>query len=59
MAEMITVPEALLRRQIAGVYEAWGMAKEHIDTTVEVMVETDLMGVDSHGVGMLSGYQEK
>jgi LDH2 family malate/lactate/ureidoglycolate dehydrogenase len=59
MVEMITVPAELLRRQIASVYEAWGMAKEHIDTTVHVMVETDLMGIDSHGVGMLSSYQEK
>lgn len=59
MADMITVSEALLRKQISDVYAAWGMAKEHIDTTVEVMVETDLMGIDSHGVGMLAGYQEK
>ena len=59
MAEMINVGEALLRRQIAAVYEAWGMSKAHIDTTVDVMVETDLRGIDSHGIGMLPGYQEK
>jgi len=59
MAEMIMVSEDVLRKQIASVYVAWGMAPEHIDTTVEVMVETDLMGIDSHGVGMLAGYQDK
>lgn len=59
MAEMINVSEELLRRQIAAVYESWGMAREDIDITVNVMVETDLRGIDSHGIGMLPGYQEK
>ena len=59
MAAMIIVAADLLRRQIAAVYDQWGMSKEHIDTTVQVMVETDLRGIDSHGIGMLAGYQDK
>lgn len=46
----------VLRRQIAAVLGAWGMDKDIIRTTVEVMVETDLAGVDSHGISMLMDY---
>ncbi len=59
MADMITVTADLLRRQLSAVFESWGMPREDIDTTVRVMVETDLRGIDSHGVGMLANYQEK
>ena len=55
---MISVAAATLRRQIAAVFEIWGMSREHIDTTTHVMVETDLRGIDSHGIGMLPMYQE-
>ena len=34
------------------------MARDHIETTVHVMVETDLAGIDSHGAGMLPYYQK-
>ncbi len=54
---MHTIDDATLRRQIAAVFESWGMAQDHIETTVHVMVETDLAGIDSHGVGMLPFYQ--
>ncbi len=33
------------------------MAKELVRTTAEVMVETDLSGIDSHGVSMLMDYE--
>ena len=55
---MHTIDDALLRRQVALVFEAWGMARDHVETTVHVMVETDLAGIDSHGVGMLPHYQK-
>ena len=55
---MHTIDDATLRRQIAAVFETWGMARDHIETTVQVMVETDLAGIDSHGVGMLPWYQK-
>jgi LDH2 family malate/lactate/ureidoglycolate dehydrogenase len=46
----------LLRRQITAVLEAWGMDDTTIRTTAEVMIETDLAGVDSHGISMLMDY---
>ena len=46
----------LLRRQITAVLKAWGMDEATIRTTAEVMIETDLAGVDSHGISMLMDY---
>jgi LDH2 family malate/lactate/ureidoglycolate dehydrogenase len=46
----------VLRRQITAVLEAWGMDAATIRTTAEVMIETDLAGVDSHGISMLMDY---
>ena len=46
----------LLRRQIVAVLQAWGMDEATIRTTAEVMIETDLAGVDSHGISMLMDY---
>ncbi|HUK07357.1 MAG TPA: Ldh family oxidoreductase [Stellaceae bacterium] len=47
-----------VRQQIESVLTAWGMAPELVRTTAEVMVETDLAGVDSHGVSMLMDYDQ-
>ena len=46
-----------LRSQIVAVFDAWGMDRELARTAAEVMVETDLAGVDSHGVSMLMDYE--
>lgn len=50
------VPHELVRAQIETILGAWGMAREHIAATVDVMVETDLAGIDSHGISMLMMY---
>lgn len=47
-----------LRRQLDTIFRAWAMRAENIATTVEAMVETDLRGVDSHGIAMLPLYDE-
>lgn len=47
-----------LRQQILAILEAWGMAADMAETTAGLMVETDLMGVDSHGVSMLMTYEQ-
>jgi LDH2 family malate/lactate/ureidoglycolate dehydrogenase len=52
------VPADRVREQIRLVLTAWGMPEKHIATTAEVMVETDLRGVDSHGVSMLMMYDQ-
>ena len=47
----------LVRGQIVSILGSWGMDPELVRTTAEVMVETDLAGVDSHGVSMLMDYE--
>jgi LDH2 family malate/lactate/ureidoglycolate dehydrogenase len=46
-----------VRRQILGILQRWGMPMDLADTTAEAMAETDLMGVDSHGISMLTMYE--
>lgn len=58
MPEFILVSAGLLHRQITEVFASWGMPPEHAATAATVMVETDLSGVDSHGIGMLPTYQK-
>jgi LDH2 family malate/lactate/ureidoglycolate dehydrogenase len=52
------VPADAVRQQIEDILTAWGMAAETIPPTVEVMAETDLRGIDSHGIAMLPLYAE-
>jgi len=47
-----------IRTQIDAILAAWGMAEEPRRASAEVMVETDLRGVDSHGISMLPMYDE-
>jgi LDH2 family malate/lactate/ureidoglycolate dehydrogenase len=48
-----------IRRQLGSVLRAWGMSDAHADTTAEMMLETDLRGVDSHGISMLPTYDRE
>ena len=59
MTGVVQIPAEKIRRQLEAVFQTWGMAEEHIATTAEVMVATDLSGVDSHGLGMLPSYHER
>ena len=52
------VPAARVRSQIVSIFTAWGMDAALAETAAEVMVETDLAGVDSHGVSMLMDYDD-
>ncbi len=47
-----------VREQIASILGAWGMDAHLLRATADVMVETDLAGVDSHGISMLMLYEE-
>ncbi|MGH7313400.1 MAG: Ldh family oxidoreductase [Candidatus Rokuibacteriota bacterium] len=53
------VPAPLIRQQILTVLRAWGMSDAHAETTAEMMLETDLRGVDSHGISMLPSYDRE
>src|ERR1041385_5208940 len=48
-----------IREQLVAVFRAWGMSEEHAAVTAEMMVETDLRGVDSHGISMLPTYDKE
>jgi len=53
------VPASLIQQQLVSVLTAWGMSEAHAATTAEMMVETDLRGVDSHGISMLPTYDRE
>src|SRR5262252_9557198 len=53
------VPAQRIRQQLVFVFKAWGMSDAHASTTADMMVETDLRGVDSHGIGMLPTYDQE
>src|SRR5471030_1056649 len=55
---VLNVKADLLREQITSILTAWGMDADLVRTASAVMVETDLSGVDSHGVSMLTDYEE-
>ncbi len=48
-----------IEAQLVSVFEAWGMSSEHAAVTAQMMVETDLRGVDSHGISMLPTYDKE
>lgn len=48
-----------VREQILMVLVAWGMAHDLATLTAGLMAETDLLGIDSHGISMLPSYESK
>src|SRR5438045_9692795 len=53
------VPSKRIHEQLVRVFQAWGMSGPHGATSADVMVETDLRGVDSHGISMLPTYDNE
>ncbi len=53
------VPYETHRRQIETILAAWGMPAENASKTAEVMAWADLHGIDSHGISMLTVYNER
>jgi LDH2 family malate/lactate/ureidoglycolate dehydrogenase len=47
-----------IREQITAILTAWGMDPALVRTTTDVMLATDLAGVDSHGISMLMDYDQ-
>jgi L-2-hydroxycarboxylate dehydrogenase (NAD+) len=50
------VPAPALKAFIVSVFDRWGTPPAIAELTADLMVRTDLRGVDSHGVGMLPTY---
>ena len=55
----MNVAAKCIREQIVAILGAWKMLPHLIDVTADVMVDTDLAGIDSHGISMLILYEEK
>jgi LDH2 family malate/lactate/ureidoglycolate dehydrogenase len=53
----MNVSAECIREQITTLLTAWGMEPEAVRITAEIMVDTDLAGIDSHGVSMLMQYE--
>src|SRR6187551_1264915 len=51
-------PAETIHRQISEVLRAWGMPPDVVRTAADVMTDTDLAGIDSHGISMLMLYEE-
>jgi LDH2 family malate/lactate/ureidoglycolate dehydrogenase len=47
-----------LSRQLDEVFRSWGMIETFRHICVERIIESDLMGIDSHGIGMLPLYEQ-
>ncbi len=52
-------PARQIHDQLVAVLRAWGMSDAHAATTADMMLETDLRGVDSHGISMLPTYDKE
>lgn len=48
-----------VRLQVLGILIRWGMPENLAKTTAELMAQTDLLGIDSHGISMLPAYEAK
>lgn len=51
-----TFPENILRTFTENVFLKMGCSKEHAQLAADVLIRSDLRGIDSHGVARLSGY---
>lgn len=58
-AASIIVPADTLLEQTRLILRAWGAPEEHVEIAAQRMHESDLRGIDSHGVGMLPTYDER
>ena len=55
----MNVSHERVRQQIINILRGWGMDEDLVQTTAEAMVETNLLGVDSHGISMLMAYEQR
>jgi LDH2 family malate/lactate/ureidoglycolate dehydrogenase len=52
------LPATTIHHQISAILSAWGMPPDVVRTAADVMTDTDLAGIDSHGISMLMLYEE-
>jgi len=51
-----TFPPSTLRTFTQNIFLAIGCSQEHAELATDVLIKSDLRGIDSHGVARLSGY---
>ena len=56
LAMLVRAP--VIHAQISSVLAAWGMPADVVRTAADIMTDTDLAGIDSHGISMLMLYEE-
>jgi LDH2 family malate/lactate/ureidoglycolate dehydrogenase len=45
-----------LKKFTKAVFQKMGLPEDHAERAADVLISADLRGIDSHGVGWLSGY---
>jgi len=56
---MLYIPADRVRQQSFNILRAWGQSEAHANITADILIETDLRGIDSHGLSMLPMYAEQ
>ncbi len=55
---MPRVGAAIAQQQIEVILEAWGMSPEQVAASADILIDSDLKGIDSHGISMLMFYDQ-
>ncbi|MCU5772352.1 Ldh family oxidoreductase [Erwiniaceae bacterium BAC15a-03b] len=56
MKKPLLFPAELLLQQTETILRGWGIAADAAQQTAKLIIETDLLGIDSHGISMLPHY---
>ena len=55
----VQIPSETLHQQIEAILTAWGVPEKTANQAAEALTDTDLHGVDSHGVGLIPMYDQR
>lgn len=55
----VQIPAETLHQQIEAILTAWGVSEEPAKAAAEALTDTDLHGVDSHGIGLIPMYDQR
>ena len=55
----VSIPAETLQQQIEAVLVAWGVPEGPAGAAAEALTDTDLHGVDSHGIGLIPMYDQR
>ena len=55
----IAVSAELLEEQVRAIFGAWGLPPAQAEASARILVEADLAGIESHGVGLLAMYTQQ